>query len=80
VKTFSDLPLLDVKTQISENTKGNQIFISFPDGYTNQRFSFLVGDQIKKYSTDRNGMVVISDKAEIKQIMKKGFVIIDEKK
>ena len=79
VKTFADLPLLDVKTQMSETKKGNQIFISFPEEFANSRVSLLVGDQIKKYSLDRNAILTISDKTEARQIARKGFVIIDEK-
>ena len=79
VKTFADLPLLDVKTQMSETKKGNQIFISFPEEFANSRVSLLVGDQIKKYSLDRNAILTISDRTESRQIARKGFVIIDEK-
>ena len=79
VKTFADLPLLDVKTQMSETKKGSQIFISFPEEFANTRVSLLVGDQIKKYSLDRNAILTISDKTEARQIARKGFVIIDEK-
>ncbi len=79
VKTFADLPLLDVKTQMSETKKGSQIFISFPEEFANSRVSLLVGDQIKKYSLDRNAILTISDKTEARQIARKGFVIIDEK-
>jgi len=78
VKTFEELPLLDVKTDISGGRKGGQLFIAFPTGYENASVSLLIWDGIKKFTTDRNGVISINDRNEVRQIERRGFVVVDE--
>ncbi|MDR2189686.1 MAG: Flp pilus assembly complex ATPase component TadA [Candidatus Peribacteria bacterium] len=79
VKTFDELPLLDVKTDVSGGKKGGQLVIAFPNGYENMTLSLLIGDEIVKFTTDRNGVISITDKNEIRLIERRGFVVIDER-
>ncbi len=77
VKSFAELPVLDVKTQISWGQKG-WLFISFPDGFENKTISLLIGDDVYKFTTDRNGLVVVSEKNEVRMIERRGFVVVDD--
>ena len=79
MKTFDELPLLDVKTDISGGKKGGQLFIAFPSGYESATLSLLIGDEIKKFTTDRNGVIVINDRNEVRLIERRGFVVVDER-
>lgn len=79
VKTFDELPLLDVKTDISGGKKGGQLFIAFPSGYENMTLSLLIGDEIQKFTTDRNGVISINDRNEVRLIERRGFVVVDER-
>jgi predicted PilT family ATPase len=79
VKTFDELPILDVKTDISGGKKNGQLFIAFPSWYENQIFSLLIGDEIVKFTTDRNGVISINDRNEVRLIERRGFVVVDER-
>jgi hypothetical protein len=68
-----------VKTDISGGKKGGQFFIAFPSGYENMTLSLLIGDEIVKFTTDRNGVININDKNEIRLIERRGFVVVDER-
>ncbi|MDR2416459.1 MAG: hypothetical protein LBD75_07900 [Candidatus Peribacteria bacterium] len=68
-----------MKTDISGGKKGGQLFIAFPSGYENMTLSLLIGDEIVKFSTDRNGVISINDKNEIRLIERRGFVVVDER-
>lgn len=78
VKSFAELPLLQVQTSISGGKKGG-LFIAFPEGYENKTLSLLVGDDVYKFSTDRNGIIVVNDKNEIRMLERRGFVVVDER-
>ncbi|MDR2541300.1 MAG: hypothetical protein LBD11_06110 [Candidatus Peribacteria bacterium] len=79
VKTFDELPILSVKTDISGGKKGGQLFIAFPTGYENTTLSLLVGDEIQKFTTDRNGIITINDRNEVRLIERRGFVVVDDR-
>jgi predicted PilT family ATPase len=79
VKTFDELPLLDVKTDISGGKKGGQLFIAFPRGYENMTLSLLIGDEIVKFTTDGNGVISVNDRNEVRLIERRGFVVIDDR-
>ena len=75
VKTFDELPLLDVKTDISWWKK----FIAFPNGYENTSITLLIWDSLMKYQTDRNGVIAINDRNEIRTIERRWFVVVDDR-
>ena len=79
VKTFEELPLLDVKTDISGGRKGGQLVIAFPDAYRNTTVKLLIGDLIQNFTTDSNGIITINNRNEVRQIERKGFVVIDDR-
>jgi hypothetical protein len=70
---------LDVKTDISGGKKGGQLFIAFPSGYESTTLSLLIGDEIQKFTTDRNGVISINDRNEVRLIERRGFVVVDER-
>jgi len=79
VRTFDELPLLDVKTDISGGKKWWQLFIAFPHWYENTSVTLLVWDTLNKYQTDRNWVIAIDDRTEVRTIERRWFVIVDDK-
>lgn len=79
VKTFDDLPLLNVKTDVSEWGKW-RLDIAFPDAFANKSISLLVGEEVMYFTADINAIITIKDKPLIKSIQKKGFVVLDTDK
>lgn len=77
VKTFDELPVADVKTQISGGQKGG-LFIAFPDGWENRTVSLIIGDEVKKFTTDQNGLVILNDRNLVRLVERRGFVVVDE--
>ncbi len=77
VKSFAELPILDVKTTISWGKKWG-LFIAFPQGYENKTLSLLIWDDVYKFTTDRNGIVIVNERNEIRMIERRGFVVVDE--
>jgi hypothetical protein len=41
--------------------------------------SLLIGDEIQKFTTDRNGVISINDRNEVRLIERRGFVVVDER-
>ena len=80
VKSFEDLPLLDVQTQMSPISKNSRIDIAFPAGYEDKEVVIIVGDELIRTRTDAHASVVIKDKNSIKLIQKKWYVIADVEK
>ncbi len=78
VKTFDDLPLLDVPTQ-SEIHKGGVSF-SFPVEFAGQVICFLIGEDIAYFTADDKSTVTIKNKELVKTINKKWFVLVDTNK
>jgi predicted PilT family ATPase len=79
VRTFDELPLLDVKTDISGWKKWGQLFIAFPNWYESTTVTLLIGDNLIKYQTDRNWVIAINDRNEVRTIERRGFVVVNDK-
>jgi len=80
LKSFDDLPLMDVKTEMNGWKKNNITDIIFPIEFANQNICFLIGDEIAYFTADARGIVTIKDKNLVKTLSRKGFVIVDTSK
>lgn len=80
IKSFDELPLLDVKTQVSSPKKNARTDIIFPQEFAGQSICFLVGDEVAYFTADDRGMVTIKNKELVKTLSKKWFVIVDTNK
>lgn len=80
LKSFDDLPLMDVKTQITTPKKNNITDILFPIELADQNICFLIGDEIVYFTADARGIVSIKQKEIVKNIARQGFVIVDTNK
>ena len=80
LKSFDDLPLLDVKTQIHTPKKNAITEIRFPIELADQNICFLIGDEIAYFTADARGMVTIKNKELVKTLNRKWFVIVDTNK
>lgn len=77
VKTFSELPLLDVKVDIAGGNKKNEpLVIALPQEYANQTMTLLVDDGLLYAKTNNQANIVINDKQVMTLIRRKGFVIV----
>jgi len=77
VKTFADLPLMDIKTDVAGPKKWARVDIAFPQEMWNKQICLLVGDEILYFNADNNGIVSIKNKAVVKSIERKWFVTVD---
>jgi len=68
LKSFDELPLLDVTTQINTPKKNATTDILFPIEFANQNICFLIGDEIAYFTADIHGMVTIKDKNTVKAL------------
>jgi len=80
LRSFDDLPFLDVKTKVNTPKKNARTDISFPAEYADQKICFLVGDEIAYFTADNRAVVSIKNKQFIKTIDKKWFVLVDTNK
>jgi len=80
LKSFDDLPLMDVKTETNGWKKNNITDIVFPIEFANQNICFLIGDEIAYFTADVRGIVTIKDKNLVKTLSRKWFVIVDTSK
>jgi len=71
LKSFDDLPLLDVQTQMNNSKKNTSTEILFPTELAGQNICFLVGDEIAYFTPDNRGMVVIKNKELVKTLNRK---------
>ena len=71
LKSFDELPLLDVKTQVSSPKKNNITDILFPIELAGQSICFLIGDEIAYFTADARGMVTIKNKELVKTLSRK---------
>lgn len=77
VKTFAELPLLDVKVDIAGGNKKNEpLVIALPQEYANQTITLLVDDGLLYAKTNNQANIVINDKQVTTLIRRKGFVIV----
>lgn len=80
LKSFDDLPILDVKTQINTPKKGAVAEIVFPEEFADQVICFLIGDEIAYFTADNHAMVTIKNKNTVKTLSKRWFLIVDTSK
>lgn len=80
LKSFDDLPLMDVQTELHNWKKNNITDVQFPIEFANQSICFLLGDELVYFTADERGMVNIKDKNVIKSINRSWFVIVDTNK
>ena len=71
LKSFDDLPLLDVKTQIHTPKKNAITEIRFPIEFADQNICFLIGDEIAYFTADDAGVVTIKNKELVKAFGKR---------
>lgn len=71
LKSFDDLPLLEVNTQVSTPKKNARTDITFPKEYAGQNICFLIGDEIAYFTADDNGIVTIKNKELVKALGKR---------
>jgi hypothetical protein len=71
LKSFDDLPLLDVKTQVNIAKKNAMTEIMFPAELAGQNICFLIGDEVAYFTADARGMVSIKNKEVVKTITKR---------
>ena len=78
VKTFNELPLLDVKVDIAWGDRKNEpLIISLPENYRNKTVPLLVDDGLVYAKTDNNANIVINSKQTASLIKRKGFVVVN---
>lgn len=80
VKSFEDLPLLDIQTQMSVPKKNARIDIAFPGWYENKEVVFVIGDDLLRAKTDAHAIVTVKEKNTVKLLQKKWYVIVDADK
>ena len=71
LKSFDELPLLDVRTEMSGGKKNTSTDIAFPIEFANQSICFLIGDEIAYFTADVRGIVTIKAKELVKNITRK---------
>lgn len=76
IKTFDELPLLDVQTDMNFQGK-NAMVIAFPEEYGNKTVCLLVWEELLYFNTDPSWVVVIKNKDLVRNIQKKGYVIVN---
>jgi len=77
IKSFDDLPLLDVTTDINESKKNSRLEISLPDQFVGKNMCLMVGEDLVYFVADANSIIAIKDKSLVKAIQKKWFVVVD---
>jgi hypothetical protein len=71
LKSFDDLPIMDIKTQIHTPKKNAVTEIVFPPEFANQNICFLIGDEIVYITADARATVIIKAKELVKNISRK---------
>ena len=72
-----DRPILDIKTNTSFIGKSD-LEIVFPDEYSEKEIWLLIWDEILfKWYTNSNSIFVLKDKALVKVVSKRWFVLVD---
>ena len=78
VKTFNELPLLDVKVDIAGgDRKGDPLVISLPEELRNKTVPLLVDDGLVYARADNQANIVIKNKETAMLIKRKGFVVVN---
>lgn len=77
VKTFDELPLLDVKVSMNNAKKSWHFEISLPEELANKNICLLIWTEIVYFNSDPIWVITIQDRAMVKTIQKRWFVIVD---
>jgi ATPase len=77
VKTFDELPLLDVKVNMNNAKKSWHFEISLPEELANKNICLLIWTEIVYFNSDPIWVITIQDRAMVKTIQKRWFVIVD---
>ena len=78
VRTFNELPLLDVKVDIAGgDRKGDPLVISLPEEFRNKTVPLLVDDGLVYARADNQANIVIKNKETSTLIKRKGFVVVN---
>jgi predicted PilT family ATPase len=80
IKSFGDLPLLDVQTKLNDWGKSGRADIIFPQGYENKEIVVLAGEDMLRSRTDNQGILVLKNKSMVKDIQKKWYLLVDVEK
>ena len=78
VRTFNELPLLEVKVDIAGgDRKGDPLVISLPEEFRNKTVPLLVDDGLVYAKADNQANIVIKNKETSTLIKRKGFVVVN---
>lgn len=77
LKSFDELALLDIQTQLHEPKKNAKMDIIFPKEFADRTVCFLIWEEIAYFTVDAGGLVTIKNKELIKILHKKWFVLVD---
>jgi hypothetical protein len=78
VRTFNELPLLDVKVDIAWwERKWEPLIISLPESFRNKTVPLLVDDGLVYAKADNNANIIINSKQTSSLIKRKGFVVVN---
>jgi predicted PilT family ATPase len=78
VRTFNELPLLDVKVDIAWGERKNEpLIISLPESFRNKTVPLLVDDGLIYAKADNNANIVINSRQTSSLIKRKGFVVVN---
>lgn len=78
VRTFNELPLLEVKVDIAGgDRKGDPLVISLPEELRNKTVPLLVDDGLVYARADNQANIVIKNKETAMLIKRKGFVVVN---
>lgn len=78
VRTFNELPLLDVKVDIAGGERKNEpLIISLPENFRNKTVPLLVDDGLIYAKADNNANIVINSRQTSSLIKRKGFVVVN---
>ncbi len=75
VKTYDELPILDVKANIEDNN--NSIVMYFPKWYENTNIYIMIWKELLRTKTNTNGQIIIKKKDYLKAMRAKWFTLID---
>ena len=75
VKTYEDLPTLDIKVNVEKNS--SSIVLYFPRDYSNKNVYLMVWKELLHTQTNQNWQIVIKKKNYVKLISTKWFTLID---
>ena len=78
VKTYEDLPILDVNVNVENNN--NSTVLYFPKWYENKNIYIMVWKELLHTQTNSHGQIIIKKKNYLKSMNNKWFTLIDYEK